>query len=293
MKISKAIIWAAGFGTRFLPYTKSVQKEMLPVLARPMIDYVIDDCVKAGVTEIIIVVNEQNGYQIRSFYSENSAMHEYLIRMRKPEKYDLLKDIHTKAKFTFVTQPDNGEYGTAVPLKLAKEHVIKEDAFLVFGGDDFIFNQDGQSEAGRMIDLFLRSGADALVTCMEVSQDKVNRYGIVEYRAEGDFKYLTNIIEKPSLEDAPSNLANISKYIFTPKIFNYLENQQVNPQSGELYVTDTYKAMAKDCKEVVYIAEGRYLDCGDPLGWLKTNLTVAMDNPEMKSELVKFMKSSS
>ncbi len=284
MKIKKAVITSAGFGTRFLPVTKTIQKEMLPVLNRPLVDYVVEDCVKAGIEEIIFVVSEHNK-QLKHFYSENVRLKGYLDRMHKSEMYPAIERLHTQAHFTFVHQSDSELYGTGTPVKLVQEYVKDEDAFLVFMGDDFVFNADGTSEAARMIETFTKSGAKGLATCIAKPTEVLHKYGIAEVQLKNSFNFLTNLIEKPAPGTAPSNLANISKYIFTQEIFSILEKQQVNPASGELYITDSVLELAKKTDVVIHTPTGQYLDGGYLAGWLKANLLVAQNNPALMAEL--------
>ena len=130
MKIKKAIITAAGFGTRFFPVSKSIQKEMLPLLNKPIIDYVVDDCLRAGIEEIIFVVNDTND-QIRHYYSEDKKIYNHLKFLNKLKKYEKSEGLHTKAKFSYIIQQAEGIYGTAVPVMLSYDHVKDEEAFLV------------------------------------------------------------------------------------------------------------------------------------------------------------------
>lgn len=290
MNIKKALITAAGFGTRFLPVTKTIQKEMLPILNRPLIDYVVEDCINAGIEEIIFVISEHN-MQLIHFYRENKRLESYLQNKGKVDLYERVAPLHQKAKFTFIRQPDNEQYGTAIPVKLAKEHLQNEDAFLVFMGNDFVFNGTGKSEAAAMIELFKQSGASALATCLKKPKDILHKYGIAEVENSNGFTFLKNIVEKPAPGAAPSNLANISKYIFTPEVFDIIEKQQVNPQSGELYITDSITSLAQNNDVVIYTPTGEYLDGGYVLGWLKANLQVAKKDPTLKTELKKYFKS--
>lgn len=284
MNIKKAVIASAGFGTRFLPITKTIQKEMLPILNRPLVDYVVEDCVKAGITEIIFVISEHN-HQLIHFYRENGRLYDYLKKMNKLEMYDSVKHLHEQATFTFVKQPDSAIYGTATPVKLAKDYVQNEDAFLVFMGDDFVFNADSSSEAARMINTFIHSGARGLAACIARPENLLHKYGIAEIRQENGFTYLTNLIEKPAPGTAPSNLANISKYIFTPEIFEILDTQAINSSSGELFITDSILELAKKSLVAVHQPTGDYLDGGYVMGWLKANLAVARSKPELQEEL--------
>lgn len=289
MKIRKAIITSAGFGTRFLPITKTIQKEMLPILNRPLVDYIVEDCVNAGITEIIFVVGEHN-YQVLHFYRENLRLKEYLKKMDKSDRYEAVKDIHARATFHFVKQKESDGFGTAVPVKLAKDFVKDEDAFLVFMGDDFIHNENGESEAKKMIRLFEESNAKGLVTCIEKPSDILHKYGVARTKNRGNFTFLEDIIEKPAPGTAPSNLINISKYIFTPEILEIIEKQKPSPTLKELLITDSATELAQQSPVVIHSPEGKYLDGGYPLGWLIANLTVAKGDPELFEPLKAFMQ---
>lgn len=284
MKITKAIITSAGFGTRFLPITKTIQKEMLPILSRPLVDYIVEDCIKAGIEEIIFVISEHNS-QLIHFYSENNRLKAYLERMNKSEQYKSVAKLHSQASFQFIRQRDDEVYGTATPVKLAQDYVRDEDAFLVFMGDDCIYNPDSSSEAARMIELFTSASADGLATCIAKPDSQLHKYGIASTRTEDSRTYLTDLVEKPAPGTAPSNLANLSKYILTPAIFDLLANQQPNPDNGELYITDTIAALARQTQNVlIHEPHGIYLDGGSPMSWLHANLTVALHEQEYAAE---------
>lgn len=288
MKIKKAIITCAGFGTRFLPITKTIQKEMLPILDRPLIDYVVEDCVRAGIEEIVFVVNEHN-YQIMHYYRENARLYEYLKKFNKIHLYEQIAHLHEQASFHFVKQKDSDPYGTAVPVLLAKDYVKDEEAFLVLMGDDFIYHSAGKSFVRDMIDVYEKSGAKALLTCVEKPDDILNKYGVVKSSQKENFQFLDGIVEKPALGSAPSNLVNISKYIFSQEIWSILHQQSINPQSGEFYITDSLQTLVKTEPVIVHTPQGVYLDGGYPLGWLLANLTVARDNSELWSEIKNFV----
>lgn len=290
MIIKKAVITAAGYGTRFFPLTKTIQKEMIPILNKPLIDYVVDDCIEAGIEEIIFIVKDSDR-QLRHYYSESMEVKEYLERMNKMDKYDSLSLLHTKAKFTFVNQTANEPYGTATPLKLARQHVEDEEAFVMLMGDDFIYNKDGSSETKKMIDYFVQSNGSALASFVKRPKELLVKYGVAEIRNENNYNYLTNIIEKPEPGEEPSDLCNISKYIFTPKIFDDLENQELNPIHKELLITDTLTNLAKKSPVTVYSTTGEYLDGGFVEGWLKANLLVASKDPQLLSSLKEYINS--
>jgi UTP--glucose-1-phosphate uridylyltransferase len=290
MKIKKALITTAGFGTRFLPITKTIQKEMLPILDRPLVDYVVEDLIKAGIEEIVFVISEHNK-QILHFYQENPRLYKYLEKMGKANRYAEVEHIHTQAKFTFVRQPDSEQYGTAVPVKITEEHFKNEDAFMVFMGDDFIYGGNGHSEAQEMINLFNQTQAGGVATFIEKPQDQLHKYGIAEVEEKDGFTFLKKLIEKPDPGTAPSNLSNISKYLLTPQIFEIIKQQPLDPKSGELYITDSVETLAQQSGVAIHTPRGQYLDGGNVESWLKANLTVAWDNPKLKEEIKKFLHS--
>lgn len=288
--IKKALITAAGFGTRFLPISKTIQKEMLPVLNRPIIDYIVDDCISAGIEEIIFVVKESENKLVEHYYTKYRFLKQHLEKMGKLDKYKNELFLNEKIKFRFIVQTIADGYGTAIPLKLSKKYLEDEEAFLVFMGDDFIYNFNRQSEAKIMIELFNKSGSEALITCITKPEEELYKYGVAEVKKDGEFTYLTNLVEKPELGTAPSNLTNISKYIFTPKIFDIIAAQKPNKSNGEYYITDSATTLAKDSNVCVYTPNGRYLDGGNVLGLLKANIVVANNDPNLKDELKEFVR---
>ena len=288
MQLRKAVIALAGFGTRFLPVTKTIQKEMIPVINRPVVDYLVDDLVKAGIEEIIFVVSDHNK-QALHFYRENPRLEEYLQQVGKAHLYGEIKGLHQKATFHFVKQTDQDQYGTATPVKLAQEHLEGESAFFVLMGDDIPYNADGTSEARQMMDFLSETGADALATFVEQPQEQLQMYGVADPIERNGVQYLKELVEKPAPGTEPSNLANISKYILTPDVFEIIEQQQPDARYDELLITDTVSELAKTKNVAVYTPKGVYLDCGYPLGWLKANLTLAKNDPELREELKKYL----
>lgn len=290
MPITTALITAAGFGTRFLPITKTIQKEMLPLLDRPIVDYVVDDLLKAGVTKIVFVISEHNK-QLIHYFRENKRLEAYLTSKGKQAEYTELAHLHAKAEFHFIKQPDTDPYGTATPLLLAQPMLKDEPAFFVVTGDDCIYFPDGRSASTEMAAEFARMGAAGAVTCIAKPRAELGAYGVVSYQATQQGRLLQAIVEKPAPAAAPSNLANISKYIFTPAVFEIVKNQSVNTQSGELYITDTLTSLAQIAPVAIYETSGVYLDAGNPLEWLKSNTMVGLDHPTWGARYRTFLTS--
>jgi UTP--glucose-1-phosphate uridylyltransferase len=292
MAIRTALITASGFGSRFFPVSKSVQKEMLPVLQRPVLDYLVDDCIAAGITNIILTVREGQPL-VPYYYTEQPAVKQFFEERGWGAKYEALEDLHHKATFRFVLQRHEDGYGTGVPVKLAEEFLKGEEAFLYLTGDDFIYNPTGSSSASQLIEVWERTQSAAVLSCREVEASQTHKYGIVETVEESGFRKLKSFVEKPPQGTTDSRLANISKYVFTPSIFPLLKDQAVNADSGELYITDTVANLAKSKVVSVHVPHGEYLDCGNVAGWLKANLTVAASDPVLWSEVCNYFQEMS
>jgi len=274
MRIRKALIMAAGYGTRFLPVTKVVQKEMLPVLNKPVIDYIVDDCIRAGIEEILIVVNEADS-QIEQYYTQKPSLELYLTKKGKADIAAEIQQLHTKASFTFIVDADDCKYGTALPLIAAERYLKDEEAFLVMTGDDFLYDPAGASPLAELVLFAEEFPASAIVTCTEVAEEDVFKYGIAENREVEGRKFLTRLIEKPHPSETTSRLAGISKYVFTPEIFPVLAELQPNEKSGEYFLTDAVEQLASFRDVALFQTKHMFLDCGNIANWLHTNMVLA------------------
>lgn len=289
MKIAKAIIPVAGYGSRLFPVTKAVEKEMLPVLNRPIVDYVVEDCVKAGINEIYFIILPEDT-QIRSYYSENTKLKDYFLSRNGEEKYKKIADVHRQANFHFIEQPQNGRYGTALPVQLAKDVLDKDEHFLVLMGDDFIYNSDGTSEVSNMIAEATKAGDVSLLATTKVPRKSVSNYGVVSYKEKEGRKFLESFVEKPGPNEAPSNIINISKYIFHTDIFKYLSEVKPNPNGGEYNINDAFEGYMSEHPMMVYEIKGQYLDGGSPKGLLRANIIVGRDHPELVGDIDELCK---
>lgn len=269
-EIKKAIIPVAGWGTRMLPITKSIEKCMLPIGTRPVIDYVVEDIVRAGIRDICFVVSERSD-QIRSFYSQNIRLEDFLKSRGKSDKLPLIA-LPDGIKFSFVTQPDNDEYGSSIPVKLVNDMIGTDEKALVIMGDQFLYRTDGGSNTADLIKLLDDSGTDAALLGVPVPEADIPKYGIIEKDAQGNF---VQIVEKPKIEDAPSNLNNASFYIFPKRVFELATSLPANPIRGEFEITDAINSfVSEDGKIVVGEGKGDYLDGGSLDGWLHANRVV-------------------
>ena len=271
-KITKAIIPVAGWGTRMLPITKAIEKCMLPIGKRPVIDYVVQDIVKAGITDIFFVVGEQST-QIQNYYRSNIQLNDYLKRNGKEDKLPLVAPLDG-VNIHFITQPSTGDYGTSVPVGLMNEYIEEDESAVVIMGDQFFKREDDGSNTADLIELVQSKGKTAALYGVPVPWDSID--SSIEKDAED---YYVRIIEKPKVDEAPTNLQNASFYIFNKKIFTLAKELPANPKRGEFEVTDAINAyVAEGGKVVVGTVKGEYMECGSVDGWLDANNKVAGSN---------------
>lgn len=271
MTITKAIIPVAGWGSRRLPVTKAIEKAMLPIGNRPVIDYVVQDCLRAGITDIYFVVGDENS-QLRAYYQDNDALNEYLKANNKSD-YLALVAPPSGVTFHYVVQDvANGKYGTTVPVWLCREFVDDDEQVLVIMGDQFFYRTDGGSNAADLIRLVEAQGVQAGLLGVPVPDEEVHKYGIIEKDDQGFYK---RIVEKPAAGEAPSNLNNASFYLFDAKLFEYFDDDINAPHTGEYMIIDPINSYVADGNKVIVgTAQGEYLDAGSVEGWLHANNTV-------------------
>ncbi|MGI5828218.1 MAG: UTP--glucose-1-phosphate uridylyltransferase [Patescibacteria group bacterium] len=291
-KITKAVIPAAGFGTRFLPQTKAMPKEMLPIVDKPVIQYVVEELVDAGIKEIIIVT----GYHKRTIEDHFDAPSMELVenlKMGGEKKKPLLEGVERiadLANFVYIRQ--KGPYGNGTPL-LNVRHIIGDEPFIYTWSDDFIMASPSRFK--QLIRVYEKYGCTALASIKATKNEDYDRYGFAGGKEiEEGIINATTIIEKPGKDKTPSDLANVSGFLLTPDIFNYLDEVLENLKPGEeLYYNDALKLMLRDGKKVlaVEIKDGKYYDNGNKLEYLKTVVEFALRHPELNGEFKQYLKS--
>ncbi|MEI6533072.1 MAG: sugar phosphate nucleotidyltransferase [Candidatus Roizmanbacteria bacterium] len=292
MKIRKAVIPAAGFGTRFLPQTKAMPKEMLPVVDKPIIQYIVEELVEAGIEDIIIVT----GYHKRTiedhFDMPNKELLENLKMGGEKKKYliEQVERIGNLANICYVRQ--KGPYGNGTPL-LNVKHLIGDEPFIYTWSDDFIVSSP--SRFVQLINAYNKYKVPCLGSIRLTKDEDYDRYGVAGGKTvEDGIIDIETIIEKPGKAKAPSNLANVSGFLFTPDIFNYLERAMsaLGP-NDELYYNDALKLMLNDGKKIyaIEIKGGKYYDTGNKIEYLKTMIDFALRHPEIKDEFKSYIKS--
>ena len=273
-KITKAIIPVAGWGTRRLPITKIIEKSMLPVGNRPLVDYSVQELIAAGVTDIYIVTSNVEPCQVKAFYQDNLALNQYLTERGKFDRLELAKTLPEDVRIHYIAQDPAGKYGTAVPIAMVVEEFKIDEPVLVFMGDDFIWNPGGESASESLLGA-LQGAEDSAILGVVIPKEKVEKYGVLSVE-DGR---LTHVVEKPSVAEAPSNLINVSKYIMSPsllrEVVKYVHEKEFGPTDQEYVVTDPIMTYIQQ-GGVMRVAEttGEYLDGGSVEGWVHANNVV-------------------
>lgn len=284
-KIRKAIIPAAGFGTRFLPQTKALPKEMLPIVDKPIIQYVVEEAVASGILDIIIVT----GWHKRAVEDHFDYPFELEQRLKEWGKLDLLEEVRRiadMANFIYVRQ--KGHYGNGTPVLSARD-VIGNEPFLVLWGDEFIYSHPPRAK--QCIEVFEKYG-DPVISAVNVPKKDVGRYGIVDVKhVEDNIYQIFKLLEKPKPEEAPSTLAAHGCYVLTPDIFDELSKLKPG-RDNEIWLTDAIKNLIK--KRPVYACEiqnGKYYDTGNKIDYLKTVVEFALLHKDINGEFRRYLKS--
>ena len=289
-KVRKAVIAAAGFGTRFLPQTKAMPKEMLPLVDKPIIQYLVEELVEAGIEDIVIVT----GYHKRSiedhFDHISADLRQNLKQGGKLEQLEETKKISDLANFVYIRQ--KGVYGTGTPVMNA-EHIIGDEPFIYTYADDLIMAEP--SSFKQMITAYKQTGS-SIFSCVAIERhEDYKKYGIIDGDKRPDgLVVVSRILEKPGKENAPSNLASVSGYVLTPDIFKYLEARQVNVEKGnEFYIQDAMQDMINDGVNMYAceITNGLFCDTGNKLEYVKTVIDFALDRDDIKDEVLEHLRS--
>lgn len=284
MGVTKAVIPAAGLGTRLLPATKAQPKEMLPVVDKPVLHYVVEEAVNSGIEDILIITG-RGKRAIVDYFDAYPELENYL---RQRGKYDLLNEIQKVSELAniyYVRQRSPNGLGDAI---LYAEKFVGNEPFAVLLGDDITVSNPPCTK--MLIDVFETYGEN-VIAVEEVKKEDVTKYGIIKPEKIGEDLYLVkDIIEKPAVEIAPSNLATMGRYILTPKIFYYLK--KIKPgYGGELQLTDALRASLKDHRLYALHFKGKRYDIGDKFGFIKANIELALNRKDVGDELREYLKS--
>ena len=283
MRIKKAIIPAAGLGTRFLPATKAQPKEMLPIVDKPTIQYIVEEAVASGIEDIIIVTGRTKK-SIEDHFDKSVELEMELEKHGKDDLLQIAKDVSDIANIYYIRQKEPKGLGHAV---LTAKTFIGDEPFAVLLGDDVITSEVPCLK--QMMDMYEQYGS-TILGVQTVADDQVNKYGIVQGRQIADRMYtVENMVEKPKVGEAPSNVAVLGRYIINPTIFPLLEKQEAGA-GGEIQLTDALCKLAQVEKMYAYDFVGRRYDVGSKIGFLQATVDFALDRADLRDEFMAYLK---
>lgn len=284
MDIRKVVIPVAGWGTRSLPATKNIPKEMLPVYNKPVVQYVVEEAIRAGVTDVCFITNRDKNV-IEDHFDYNLQLESVLERAGKTEQLKVVREVAELVHIISIRQKKQLGLGHAVLC--AKEVVVNDDAFAVMVGDDLMFGMN--PGVGQLMEI-ARTERLPVIGVMEVPQERVNRYGIIsgEEMSPGIFR-VNKLVEKPKIDQAPSRLAIVGRYVLTPSIFAHLENIQPG-HGGEIQLTDALQLQADHGGLLAVKIHGMRFDAGDWAEYLTANIYFALQDEELRYDLIRHLK---
>lgn len=285
-KIRKAVIPAAGFGTRFLPETKAMPKEMLPIVDKPTIQYIVEEILASGIEEILIISGHAKR-AIEDHFDSSPELEQHLVESGKLKVLDEIRKI-SDIKVHYVRQPYMRGLGDAI---LCAREFVDGEPFGVILGDDIVYTGNGEPALKQLMDRYYETGS-TVVGCQVVPEEKVSAYGIIkgEKTENPDLLKVLDMIEKPSIKEAPSRFAALGRYVITPEVFDILE--QTKPgKGGEIQLTDALRVMAHAEKVYAYNFKGKRYDTGNKLGYLKAVVEFALRREDLGEQFREYLKS--
>lgn len=288
-KITKALIACGGWSTRFLPTVKTYAKQLVPILDKPQIHWVIEELIGAGITDIAINHREGDNSLI-SHFTPDPELEAYLESTGKQKCLDSLRYIWSKTKLKFFAQTKDFPYGNGTPILVAKDF-LASDPFVYLWGDDLTIESQPGAFLSQMIATYQKYQPDGILAVQEVTREEISRYGCVGYPKNPKIPYqISGIIEKPAPEVAPSLFAQGGRFIVSPKIIPILKNQQTT--KGELWFTEAENTLVQQGGVVLGLPyhQAYWTTTGDPLNWLKANLTLALKDPVLSEPIRSFLQ---
>jgi len=286
MKVRKAIIPCGGLGTRFLPCTKALAKEMLPIIDIPTVQYQVEEAVNSGIEEVILIISPHKG-RIKKHFDRDLHYEDYLIKKGKFKEAEQLKQISTMANITYVYQDVPNGLGGA--LLCAKE-ALNGEPFALLLGDDLVVNFNGEPVTKQMMDIYEKTET-SMIGCQNVAESEVSKYGIMKLKApmENRIGYLEKMIEKPKREEAPSRLACLGRYLLSYSIIEELEKTPIS-SNGEIMLTDAFDTILSKEDIIIYDFIGRRYDVGDKYGYVEAIIDFSLRRDDLKDKVVKHIK---
>lgn len=286
-KVRKAVIPAAGLGTRFLPATKAMAKEMLPIVDTPTVQYIIEEAVASGIEEVLVITNS-NKHSMENHFDVNYELEERLKASGKTAQVKMIRDIANLANIYYIRQKEPKGLGHAI---LCAKTFIGDEPFAVLLGDDVVINKEGEPALQQLIHAYEKTQS-SVVGVQTVPQKDVSKYGIVEpdkqHHAIGRMVKLSSMVEKPAVEKAPSQMAVLGRYVLTPEIFDLLETQEKGA-GGEIQLTDAIMRLMDRQAVYAYDFEGTRYDVGDKFGFIKATIDFALDREDLHDQVLNYI----
>lgn len=284
MKVKKAIIAVAGYGTRFLPATKVVPKELLSIVDKPVIQYLVEEAADSGIEDIIFVVREGT-QSIADHFDSNRGLEAHLAEQAKEEMLERVRAVSQLANFALVRQTAQLPYGNGSPI-LAARGFIGDEPFAYMFGDDLVLS--AKPCVRQLTELYERGGVAAVVAAQNVPRSEISRYGAIALKPGCDPPELESVVEKPKPEDAPTTLAQLGRFVLSPQVVNMLADAKV-PAGEELYLTPIIHQLSQRARVLVHAIEGQWETTGDPLRFMKANVEYMLRHPEYGGEFSEYL----
>lgn len=287
-KITKAVIALAGYGTRFLPATKNQPKEMLPIIDKPIVHYLVEEAVNSGIEDIIMVTRAGN-HIMEDYFDNHTELEHTLEKSGKTARLKIIQDIPQMANFVYVRQKKHLPYGNGSPLVAAMNLIDDDEAFVYMFGDDMTLSNSPVTK--QLIDIYEEHNPSAVLAVQEVPDSEVERYGTVKYKDNAAYEYeIDSMHEKLPASEAYSNMAQFGRFVFSYDVIKKVLETDTG-KDGELWVTDVLNSLAQEGKKVIaQPIDGEWLTTGDPLRYLKATFKFAMDRDDLRDDITEFLK---
>jgi UTP--glucose-1-phosphate uridylyltransferase len=284
-KITKAIIAVAGYGSRFLPATKNIPKQMLPIIDKPILHHVVDECVASGIKDIIIV-NQAGQGVMEDYFDSHVEIEHYLESNGKDELLDTIKNIPLMANFVYVRQKKNLPYGNGTPLLVASHLIDDDESFAYLFGDDLVLSKTPCLK--QLIDVYQKNSCDGVIAAQKIPRSEAYRYGIVKFK-KGTNQF-EGLVEKPKPDEAPSDMAEFGRFILNYKTIKEIKAKKTG-LDDELWLVDAItNASKKGAKFLVHEIEGEWMTTGDPLRYMETQVRFALERSDIGEDFKKFLR---
>ena len=286
-KVTKAIIAVAGYGTRFLPATKNVPKQMLPIIDKPIIHHVVEECVNSGIKDIIIVTQAGQGI-MEDYFDSHVEIEHVLEENGKGEMLEKIKGIPQMANFIYMRQKKNLPYGNATPMLTCESLIDKGEPFVYVFGDDLTLAKKPVTK--QLLDVYYKENPTAVLGVQKVPDNEVDRYATVEYKKGTKKNEIKSLLEKMPLGKNPSNMAQFGRFVFSHDVLKEVKNTKLGI-GNELWVADVLNNLAKNGKKVIaQPIEGKWLTTGDPLRYMQTQVLFTLERSDIGKEFGEFLK---